>query len=89
MSAKSKILLKKRKSRNRFKLKSQATGNLRLSVFRSNTNFSSGSSGGFNRSSGGFSGGVSSGSSRGGSSSGGGNSSGSSSSGGSSRGGDN
>ena len=39
MSAKSKILLKKRKSRNRFRLKSQASCDLRLSVFRSNTNF--------------------------------------------------
>ena len=39
MSAKSKILLTKRKSRNRFKLKTNATSNLRLTVFRSNTNF--------------------------------------------------
>ena len=39
MSSKSKILLKKRKSRNRYKLKSHATGDLRLTVFRSNTNF--------------------------------------------------
>ena len=39
MSAKSKILLIKRKSRNRFRLKSNATLDLRLSVFRSNANF--------------------------------------------------
>ena len=39
MSAKSKILLTKRKSRNRFKLKSNSTVDLRLTVFRSNTNF--------------------------------------------------
>ncbi len=39
MSAKSKILLKRRKSRNRFKLKSHTSCDLRLSVFRSNTNF--------------------------------------------------
>ena len=39
MSTKSKILLDKRKSRNRFRLKSNATGDLRLTVFRSNTNF--------------------------------------------------
>ena len=39
MSSKSKILLIKRKKRNRFKLKSIATCDLRLSVFRSNTNF--------------------------------------------------
>ena len=39
MSAKSKILLSKRKSRNRFKLKSNSSVDLRLTVFRSNTNF--------------------------------------------------
>ena len=39
MSAKSKLLLIKRKSRNRFKLKSNSTVDLRLTVFRSNTNF--------------------------------------------------
>ena len=39
MSAKSKILLIKRKSRNRFRLKSNATLDLRLTVFRSNANF--------------------------------------------------
>ena len=39
MSAKSKILLSKRKSRNRFKLKSNSSLDLRLTVFRSNTNF--------------------------------------------------
>ena len=39
MSAKSKILLIKRKSRNRFRLKSHANVDLRLTVFRSNTNF--------------------------------------------------
>ncbi len=39
MSSKSKILLKRRMSRNRFKLKSITTCDLRLSVFRSNTNF--------------------------------------------------
>ena len=39
MSAKSKILLTKRKSRNRFKLKSNSNLDLRLTVFRSNTNF--------------------------------------------------
>ena len=39
MSAKSKILLTKRKARNRFKLKSNSTVDLRLTVFRSNTNF--------------------------------------------------
>ena len=39
MSAKSKILLTKRKVRNRFRLKSNATVDLRLTVFRSNTNF--------------------------------------------------
>mgnify|MGYP001457838908 CR=1 FL=1 len=39
MSAKSKILFAKRKIRNRFKLKSNSTVNLRLTVFRSNTNF--------------------------------------------------
>ena len=39
MSSKSKILLKKRMKRNRFKLKSITTCDLRLSVFRSNTNF--------------------------------------------------
>ena len=39
MSSKSKILLKKRKIRNRFRIKSHATCDLRLSVFRSNTNF--------------------------------------------------
>ncbi len=39
MSAKSKILLSKRKSRNRFKLKSNSNVDLRLTVFRSNTNF--------------------------------------------------
>ena len=39
MSAKSKILLTKRKARNRFRLKSNATVDLRLTVFRSNTNF--------------------------------------------------
>ena len=39
MSAKSKILLIKRKSRNRFRLKSNATLGLRLTVFRSNANF--------------------------------------------------
>ena len=39
MSSKSKILLKKRKIRNRFRIKSHATCDFRLSVFRSNTNF--------------------------------------------------
>ena len=39
MSAKSKILLSKRKSRNRFKIKSNSSVDLRLTVFRSNTNF--------------------------------------------------
>ena len=39
MSAKSKLLLSKRKNRNRFKLKSNSTVDLRLTVFRSNTNF--------------------------------------------------
>ena len=39
MSAKSKILLTKRKVRNRFRLKANATVDLRLTVFRSNTNF--------------------------------------------------
>ncbi|MDC3057416.1 50S ribosomal protein L18 [Alphaproteobacteria bacterium] len=39
MSAKSKLLLTKRKLRNRFKLKSNSTVDLRLTVFRSNTNF--------------------------------------------------
>ena len=39
MSEKSKILLSKRKSRNRFKLKSNSSVDLRLTVFRSNTNF--------------------------------------------------
>ena len=39
MSSKSKILLSKRKSRNRFKLKSNSSVDLRLTVFRSNTNF--------------------------------------------------
>ena len=39
MSAKSKILLTKRKSRNRFRLKSNSTVDYRLTVFRSNTNF--------------------------------------------------
>ena len=39
MSAKSKLLLTKRKFRNRFKLKSNSTVDLRLTVFRSNTNF--------------------------------------------------
>ena len=39
MSAKSKLLRIKRKSRNRFKLKSNSTVDLRLTVFRSNTNF--------------------------------------------------
>ena len=39
MSVKSKLLLTKRKSRNRFKLKSCSTTDLRLTVFRSNTNF--------------------------------------------------
>ena len=39
MSEKSKLLLIKRKLRNRFKLKSNSTVDLRLSVFRSNTNF--------------------------------------------------
>ena len=39
MSVKSKLLLTKRKSRNRFKLKSCSTVDLRLTVFRSNTNF--------------------------------------------------
>ena len=39
MSAKSKLLLIKRKLRNRFKLKSNSTVDLRLTVFRSNTNF--------------------------------------------------
>ena len=38
MSEKSK-LLSKRKLRNRFKLKSNSTVDLRLTVFRSNTNF--------------------------------------------------
>ena len=39
MSVKSKLLLIKRKSRNRFRLKSNATIDIRLTVFRSNTNF--------------------------------------------------
>ncbi len=39
MSEKSKILLIKRKSRNRFRLKSNANVDLRLTVFRSKTNF--------------------------------------------------
>ena len=39
MSIKSKVLLKKRKLRNRFKLKSSSNIDLRLTVFRSNTNF--------------------------------------------------
>ena len=39
MSTKSKVLLKKRKLRNRFKLKSSSNIDLRLTVFRSNTNF--------------------------------------------------
>ena len=39
MSAKSKILLTKRRTRNRFRLKSNATVGLRLTVFRSNSNF--------------------------------------------------
>ena len=39
MSTKSKVLLKKRKLRNRFKLKSNSIIDLRLTVFRSNTNF--------------------------------------------------
>ena len=39
MSAKSKILLIRRKSRNRFRLKSNSTLDLRLTVFRSNANF--------------------------------------------------
>ncbi len=38
MSAKSKKLFEKRKSRNRFRIKAQANIDLRLSVFRSNTN---------------------------------------------------
>ena len=39
MSTKSKVLLKKRKLRNRFELKSNSNIDLRLTVFRSNTNF--------------------------------------------------
>ena len=39
MSIKSKILLNKEKSRNRFKLNSSSNIDLRLTVFRSNTNF--------------------------------------------------
>ena len=39
MSAKSKILLSKRKVRNRFRLKSNSTIDFRLTVFRSNSNF--------------------------------------------------
>ena len=39
MSSKSKILLQRRKTRNRFRIKSFANCDLRLSVFRSNTNF--------------------------------------------------
>ena len=38
MSAKSKKLFEKRKSRNRFRIKAQANIDLRLSIFRSNTN---------------------------------------------------
>ena len=39
MSTKSKLLLIRRKSRNRFKLRSNSNLSLRLTVFRSNTNF--------------------------------------------------
>tara|TARA_S200000501_G_scaffold376657_1_gene432258 strand:- start:1296 stop:1664 length:369 start_codon:yes stop_codon:yes gene_type:complete len=39
MSSKSRILLVKRKSRNRYKLKARSTTDFRISVFRSNTNF--------------------------------------------------
>ncbi|MBF97160.1 MAG: 50S ribosomal protein L18 [Alphaproteobacteria bacterium MarineAlpha9_Bin4] len=39
MSAKSRVLFNKRKARNRFSIRAKATSDLRLTVFRSNTNF--------------------------------------------------